>query len=187
MTSSQENAEFTVSIVGGMAPYTYEWVLCCDNEESRYQPERTNSTVSVLSEEFTDYMFEDYNNIGVYCVITDSSGYSVTTELAEVFPNQPMKIVTQPANYQMSSSQEDAVFTVSIAGGVGSYCYEWVVCYDNREVWYEPVFTYDTSSTFQVEISDYDFDEYNDIGVYCVITDSTGRRLESSLAEVLQH
>ena len=113
MTSSQESAEFTVSVVGGVAPYTYEWVLCCDNEESWYQPELTNSTVSVLREEFTDYMFEDYNNIGVYCVITDAAGSSVKTQLAEVFSNQPMKIGTQPADYQMRSSQEDAVFTVS--------------------------------------------------------------------------
>ena len=132
-------------------------------------------------------MFEDYNNIGVYCVITDSAGYSVTTELAEVFPNQPMKIVTQPVDYQMSSSQEDAVFTVSIKGGTALYSYQWVVCYDDWEVWHEPEVTNEKSSTFRVEISDYDFDEYNDIGVYCVITDSTGRRLESSLAEVLQH
>ena len=187
MTSSQENAEFTVSIVGGMAPYTYEWVLCCDNEESRYQPERTNSTVSVLSEEFTDYMFEDYNNIGVYCVITDSAGYSVTTELAEVFPNQPMKIVTQPANYQMSSSQEDAVFTVSIKGGTALYSYQWVVCYDDWEVWHEPEVTNEKSSTFRVEISDYDFEECEYIYVYCVITDSTGSSVTTRSAEVYPH
>ena len=186
MTSSQENAEFTVSVVGGVAPYTYEWVLCCDNEESRYQQEVTNNTVSVLREEFTDYMFDDYHNIGVYCVITDSAGSSVRTKLAEVFPSS-MKIVTQPADYQMSSSQEEAVFTVSVTGGTALYSYQWVVCYDDWEVWHEPEVTNEKSSTFRVEISDYDFEECEYIYVYCVITDSTGSSVTTRSAEVYPH
>ena len=87
----------------------------------------------------------------------------------------------------MVSSQEDAVFTVTVAGGVAPYTYEWVVCYDNEEVWYKQDPTYSTTSVFRVEITDYDFEDYNGVGVYCIITDSMGNRIQSSLADVLQH
>ena len=186
MTSSQEDVEFSVSIVGGVGPYTYQWVVCRDNDETWYQPEHTYDTVSILSEEFTDYDFEDYNGIGVYCIITDCTGSSVTTEFVEVFPYTPMRIVTQPADYQMTSSQEDAEFTVSIAGGVGPYTYQWVVCRDNNETWYQPELTYDTVSVLCEEFSDYDFDAYNGIGVYCIISDSTGNSIESDFANIWQ-
>jgi hypothetical protein len=187
MSSSQEDAVFTVSIKGGTALYSYQWVVCYDDWEVWHEPEVTNEKSSTFRVEISDYDFKECEYIYVYCVITDSTGSSVTTMPAEVYPHAPLRIVSQPRDYQMVSSQEDAVFTVTVAGGVAPYTYEWVVCYDNEEVWYKQDPTYSTTSVFRVEITDYDFEDYNGVGVYCIITDSMGNRIQSSLADVLQH
>ena len=187
MGSSMETADFAVQVKGGTAPYTFQWVICYDNEEVMAEPVTADSPIHVFSQSFSDYDFDEYRDIGVYCVITDAAGNSVESDLAEVIPYSAIRIVSQPADYQMTSSQEDAEFTITVEGGVAPYTYEWVVCYDNEEVWYESELELIKSNTFSVEISDYDFDAYNDIGVYCIVTDGAGNSVESDLAEVLPY
>ena len=185
MIGSQEDAEFTVRVSGASGPYKYQWVICYDNEEVWLPYETSTMPSNTLKYTFTDYDFDDHREIGVYCIVTNSFGIDIYSDYAAVIQNDPLYIVTQPEDYQMMSSMEDAAFTVEIAGGVSYYGYQWVICYDNEEVWLEPTVTDDRSDTLIYSFSDYDFDDYNNIGVYCVITDYRGVSVTTELANVL--
>lgn len=71
---------------GGSAPYTFQWVICYDNEEVQVQPVKTEDPANTLIHEFSDYDVDDYNGIGVYCITTDSKGATVESEFAVVLP-----------------------------------------------------------------------------------------------------
>lgn len=187
MTSSQEDAEFSVIIKGGSAPYTYEWVTCYDNREVWAEPVTSTGSIHMFTRNISDYDFDENRDIGVFCVITDSKGNSVQTEMAEVHPfvQKPFAITSQPNDYRMESSQEDAEFTVVVEGGSAPYTFQWIICYDNEEVQVQPVKTDNPANTLLHEFSDYDFDAYNGIGVYCIITDSKGVAVESEFAVVI--
>ncbi len=186
MGSSQEEASFTVRIQGGSAPYTYQWVVAYDNEEVNPQPVKTTATSDTLNFEFTDYDFDDYNNIGVYCVITDSKGSSVESKLANVFSKDivPLAFAYEPSDYFMRSSQEDATFGVQVTGGVAPYTFVWIVVYDSQEVEGTRYTTSYTFDSFLWNFSDYDFDDYRDVGVYCIVHDSKGQTVVSGVADV---
>ncbi len=186
MTSSMEEANFTVCVTGGSGPYTYKWTVLYDNEEIAPQPAVSDSDSNTFTWEFSDYDFDDYNNIGVCCIITDGRGNVAESELAEVYQytDTPLSITSQPADHHMTSSMEEASFTVSVTGGSGPYTYKWTVLYDNEEIAAQPAVSNSDSNTFTWEFSDYDFDDHRDIGVYCIITDGRGNVAESELAEV---
>jgi len=187
MTSSQEDAEFTVKVKGGTAPYTYRWYVICDNDISTIPPVESNSASHTLVREFSDYDFDNYRDISVYCEITDAKGNELTSEVVYVYQYVPFMITSQPKDYQMQSSNEDAEFNVHITGGAAPYTYRWFVLYDNNEVVTEPVETSKITNSFTYEFSDYDFDDNRGIGVYCKITDANGRTVESKQANVYQY
>ena len=189
MGSSQEDAEFSVTIKGGSAPYTYQWVVEYDNKEVKTDPVVSTGTIHVFTYNFSDYDFDENRGIGVYCIITDSKGATVKTTLAEVlqYVYKPMTITSQPADYQMESSQEEAEFTVSVEGGRAPYVYHWFVVYDNEKIAVDPIESDEPSCALRWDISDYDFDNYNGIGVYCKIVDGSGNSVESEFAVVNQY
>ncbi len=84
MTYSQEDAKFVASVSGGVGPYTYTWYVQMDNDEY-IETIKTSDTTCNFSHEFTDYDFEDYRQILVYCVIRSADGQVVTTNTASVF------------------------------------------------------------------------------------------------------
>ncbi|MBR6825777.1 MAG: hypothetical protein IKM59_04435, partial [Oscillospiraceae bacterium] len=187
MGSSQETAEFTVAVEGGRAPYTYNWVVVYDNEEVAVEPIESDDPSNTLEWEVSDYDFDDYNGIGVYCRITDASGESVESEFAVVnqYVYKPLSIKTQPKDYQMTSSQEEAVFTIELEGGRGPYTYRWFVMYSSDKIsWTDTVESDETSNTFTWEFTDYDFDDYSVIKVGCVVGDAKGNGLQSDFAIV---
>ena len=186
MTSSQEDAEFTVAVAGASGPYKYQWVISYDNEEVWLPYETSHLPTNTLTYNFSDYDFDDHREIGVYCVVTNSFGIDIWSDVAAVYQNDPLYIVTQPEDYQMTSSMEDASFTVEIAGGVAEYSYQWVICYDNKEVLLDPILSDDKSDTLVYSFSDYDFDDYHNVGVYCIITDYRGVKVTTDLANICQ-
>ena len=187
MTSSQEDVEFTVMVQGGTAPYTYRWYIICDNNISTVKPIESSETTNTLVREFSDYDFDDYRDISVYCEITDAAGKELTTVEANLYQHTPFIITSQPKDYQMKSSNEDAEFSVHITGGAAPYSYSWYVLRDNDTTVIDPVTSSDSVNTFTYEFSDYDFDDYRAIAVYCVITDANGVKLESKQANVIQY
>ena len=74
MQYSQEDAAFAVSVSGGTAPYSYRWYVEKDNDLHT-----TTAVADTFTYEFSDYDFEGYCDITVYCVITDANGQKVTT------------------------------------------------------------------------------------------------------------
>lgn len=184
MGSSMETADFTVKVIGGKAPYLYEWVVCRDNVEETVKSEESSSKINTLEYEFSDYDFDEVNHgIEVYCLITDANGNRVSSKTAQVDQYFPLDIVSAPANYYMTSSQEEAEFSVTVSGGKGPYTYKWTVAYDNDERVSESTYPYVTDH-FTCEFSDYDFEEYRIITVWCEITDANGDTITTPYAEV---
>ena len=189
MTSSQEDAGFTISLEGGSAPYTYWWCILYDDEAVWMAPIESAEPTNTMVCSFSDYDFEKYRDIKVGCVVSDATGESLQSDFAVVHQYQhtpkALSITSQPNDYRMGSSQEDAEFTVVVEGGSAPYTFQWVICYDNEEVHVQPVQTNNPANTLIHEFSDYDFDDYNGIGVYCIITDSKGAAVESEFAVVI--
>ena len=191
MTSSQEDAAYTVTVRGEGYPYTYTWHVLMDNDE--YVEIHKNAAISnTFSYEFTDYDFENYRAISVWCEIEDCYGDTVQTNFVTVISKDgsvmaaPLSIVTQPKPYQMTSSQEEAAFAVSVTGGNAPYTYVWYVEMDDTA----HVTDYTTSATadtFTYEFTDYDFEEYRSIVVYCDIIDATGQTVTSNVVSPIQH
>lgn len=186
MTSSSADASFTVNVTDGIAPYTYQWYVCYDNKEVPLTPVITSATVNTSKHQITDYDFDDYNTIRAYCVITDALGHTVKSNYVNVVQYVSMRITAQPVNYQMTSSSEDASFHVNISGGMAPYTYQWYVCYDGDKVPAQSQLDIITGNTFIKQFTDYDFDDYRTIEVYCVITDSANHSVTTNYASVLQ-
>ncbi|MBE6685906.1 MAG: hypothetical protein E7591_01590 [Ruminococcaceae bacterium] len=190
MESSQEDATFTVRVAGGTAPYTYTWYVLKDNDEYT-EVHKTAAGKYTFSYEFSDYDFELYRNISVYCVISDVHGQSLKTVYVTVISkdgsnaSSPLTIITQPKNYQMQSSQEDAAFAVSVSGGVAPYTYTWYVFKDGGEESFVNTTTA-VADTFKYNFSDYDFEQFRDIYVWCVIKDAAGQTLQTNYVYALQ-
>ncbi len=192
MKSSMEDATFSVIVSGGVAPYNYEWYIYFDNEELALKGVESHQVFNSMTHSFSDYDFDDYRDITVVCTVTDAAGNKVNSGWAEVFPkgtpapSTSLEIVTNPADYFMQFSMEDATFTVEVSGGTAPYSYVWHVFYDNDEIIAPAVESNETTNTLVREFSDYDFDDYNGIAVQCVITDANGEKVESAWAEVFQ-
>lgn len=188
MESSQEDASFTVEVDGGFAPYSYNWMVECDGKITASELDLSDEKSSTFTHTFSDYDFDEYREINVYCEITDkhgnSEGETVVSNVAEVLRYYDLEIAENPAHYTMSSSQEDASFTVKVKSGMPSYRYEWYVEYDGNAVLATEEYSTSTTNTFTHTFSDYDFDDYRDIFVYCVVTDARGTKLTTGFAEI---
>lgn len=121
--------------------------------------------------------------MSVNCEIEDASGAKVQSEYAGIYPYFDIK--SSPQDYQMRSSGETAGFTVEVTGDTGPYTYQWVVSYDGEKVMPTPVTSAFPSNTLAYYFSDYDFETYETIHVYCMITNSYRTTISSGFALVL--
>ena len=189
MTSSMEDATFTVEITGGVPNYYYDWYIYKDNDETKVSHGATSATSDTLSFSVSDYDFDDYREISVRCVVTDIEGNSIGSAWAHVLPKEtfkPLAFKLDPVDYQMTSSMEEATFTVEIEGGMPNYYYDWYIYKDNDETKVSHGATSATSDTLTFVVSDYDFDDYREISVRCIVTDVEGNSIGSAWAHVLQ-
>lgn len=186
MKSSSEDATFTVTIKGDNSPYTYEWTVWVGGNKTYTETHSTNATADTFEYRVTDYDF-DNGEVEVICIISDSFGSACQTYTAQAIPKEgkALTIVSHPLHYQMKSSSEDATFNVKVRGGDGNYTYRWIINFDG-DGQSETVLTTSTTSTFSFPITDYDFDEYREIVVWCVITDGQGNKVTTNEAEIRQ-
>ena len=182
MQSSQETVEFRVEVKGGTGPYTYRWTVLRDEVPTEALQETSESTSHVFSLDVSDYDFDECHYFLVNCDIEDAKGARVQSEYACVYPYFDIK--SSPQDYQMRSSGETAGFTVEVAGDTGPYTYQWVVSYDGEKVMPTPVTSAFPSNTLAYYFSDYDFETYEIIRVYCIITNSYGVKITSGYALV---
>ncbi len=186
MYCSDEDATFTVTIKGDHSPYTYEWTVWIGGNKTYTETHNTYATADTFKYRVTDYDF-DNGEVVVGCIIRDSYGGACQTYSAQAIPKEgkSLTIVHQPLHYQMKSSSEDATFKVKVRGGDGNYTYRWIINFDG-DGQSETVLTTSTTSTFSFPITDYDFDEYREIVVWCEITDGQGNKVTTNEAEIRQ-
>ena len=185
MTSSDGTASFTVEVAGGTAPYEYQWVLCRGSELFWQEPVTSDETTDTFTAHITDYDFDNCDSISVFCMITDARGSAIKSRSAEILQYVPLRIVSQPEDYQILGAEDVASFTVEIAGGIAPYEYQWYVCYDSGTLTPDPVSSGSTSNIFTWEVTEDELNFYDSISVYCVITDAGGKSIQSARADVL--
>lgn len=69
----------------------------------------TDEQSNTLVYSFSDYDFDAYRYIQVYCLVTDANGNVVSTQITEVFPYIPFAVSSSPKDYYMQSSMEETV------------------------------------------------------------------------------
>ena len=182
MSSSMETAEFLIQVSGGTAPYTFQWTIYYDDMTVEAEPVVSDSPIHVFRYVFSDYDFDEYSYITVGCDVEDAEGAMVNSSLARVCPN--LLIAKQPTDYWMTEEEEVASFTVRVSGGAPAYKYEWFVCYDEEEIDVGTMVGEETYNTMSWGFRASDFDDCNEISVYCVITDSCGTQVQTERAYV---
>ncbi len=85
MMHSQEDAFFSVTVKGSGAPFTYEWHVCLDGVDTTYTY-KTSATTCTFAHEFNDYMLGDYRQIEIWCIVRNTEGRAVATNIATVLP-----------------------------------------------------------------------------------------------------
>ena len=184
MSSSDELAEFTVQVAGGSPDYGYHWLVCYDEEVKDGGFMKDDAPTNTFKWRFTDYDFDDYRDIYVYCEVFDSTGAKVTSQRAYVYQYVPLTLIGSPQDYQMHYSSEQITFVVEVYGGVPAYTYEWVISRDGAEEFVRTYVTDDTEDYLFYTFTDYDFDYCSTIEVYCIITDEDGHSVTSDIAQV---
>ena len=192
MTGEEDVATFEIAVRNGTPDYGFRWYVCYDEEviDTGYmESEGTTDGVDWTSTfrwgvKASD--FEEYSEITVYCEAYDAAGSCRVSDRVHIYP-QPLTLLASPEDYQMTSSMEDATFTVEVEGGAPAYTYKWFVVCDMEKTYSFTEVTDDPWSVFTYTFSDYDFDEYREIYVYCMVTDENHDYVISDQAFVLQH
>ena len=118
---------------------------------------------------------ESHNGSSYRCVVTDSTGKSINSSEAKVYISQPLKIVTQPSDYT-GAVGSNATFKI-VAQGTGLK-YQWQYKSGNNWV---------NSSANGAKTAQINFtikESHNGSSYRCVVTDSTGKSINSSEAKV---
>ncbi len=106
-----EGEEFTVEpqVIGGIEPYEYTW---------------TNSTGGVWSIE--DLKLTGNTTTTYYLSLRDACEYEYEDSVVVVVPNyDPIAITSTYSNSIVMCQEDDLHLDVDIAGGTGTYLYEW--------------------------------------------------------------
>ncbi|MCR4962890.1 MAG: S-layer homology domain-containing protein [Firmicutes bacterium] len=184
-----EDADFSVKVSGGKAPYSYEWhrVSASGTEQIPSDPAWFDGIGTATLTTKACKATEDGDKY--YCVITDASGNQVTSRKAvlTVEDATALRIVSQPKSVTVEVG-EDVVVSVKVSGGKAPYTYEWHRIRNDGEEnsleslqnprWFEGVNT----ATFRAKESLLDID--NGVQYYCVITDDDGNKVISQKAKV---
>ena len=103
-----KSANLSVAVMGGKAPYTYQWY-------------KAGTAISgATSNAYTASVSGSY-----YCVVKDSSGQSIYTNTASVTIASAINITSQTQNYPVLSSNGTASLSVTASGGYGTLTYQW--------------------------------------------------------------
>lgn len=186
MTAAVQEFTFTVKISGGKAPYTYTWEYFYGNGSyattTQETDEKTNSTTLDILQE----MIDKYGNFKAVCVITDSSGQSVTSYKATVEGRVYTLYVTEhPKNQILTGDWDYFDFTVKIEGGKAPYTYEWCYRYGGETFESDIYTSNDKTHTATLLVDMQELVYYHGVfTVYCRITDSSGQTVNSKSADV---
>ena len=118
----------SVSVSGGLEPYTYRWVYknSAMTGESDIPGENSYLISVTLSE--TDCQYNGYYK----CIITDAGGHEIESD--PIYFNFALHIRRQTDSVTANIG-EKALFSVTPCGGVGPYSYSWEVYNAKTGVW----------------------------------------------------
>ena len=157
----------TLSVQAEGIGLRYQWYYKKVGQES-FSPYRTGATETVTPT-------ASWNGIQLYCVVTDATGSSVTSDTVTVNVTQELKITQQPESVTVALGE--AITLALKAQGI-----------DLRYQWY---FKKAGQTSFQIWKGHTNAKEgvippasWNGIQLYCVVTDATGSSVTSDTVTV---
>lgn len=143
----------------------YQWYVCDPGKSSFIKSSITSSTYSAT-------MTAAKNGRRVYCVITDSAGNRIESNIATLTTIATLSITSQPKN--ASAAEGTNASTVIKASGIG-LTYQWYVLDPGSSTYVKSSVTKSTYSCKMTAAKD-------GRKVYCVVTDEHGRSIQSNIA-----
>ena len=117
-----------------------------------------------------------WNMMQVYCRLTDQADSSVDTQPVLVKVNQPLAVVTQPAD-RIVTAGRDAVYTIKVKG-MGEYTYQWYSRISSGDEWTK--MDGQTSPSLSIKAED----NLNGMSVLCKVSDESRATVESDAASL---
>jgi hypothetical protein len=181
-----DTATYRVTVTGGVAPYTYKWqqvqgssVVDITGKYGDGIEKYTGWNTAALTVKTTSY---DYAYSRKYrCVITDSRGNSVTSEVGCV--HNPLHFITQPVDVETSTSR--AGFSAEAGGGRGPYTYTWQF-YSNTgwsDLTEDMIFEPEGQGTEVIRVL-IPNEELFGLKIRCIVTDANGKTAISDTVHV---
>ena len=155
-----ETATFTVEATGD--GLTYQWYYKTATGSSFKKSSATSTTYSTTVRSV-------HNGYQYYCVVTDSHGNSLETDIVTLTVGEKVAITEQPVD-EMYAVGETATFTIGASGD--GLNYQW---YYKKPASSSFKAASSTSATYSFTV----YNAHNGYQYYCVVTDSYGNSLES--------
>lgn len=149
---------------------TYKWYLRDAGTERWYAS-------SVTTNKYTNVMTSARAGRDLYCVITDSNGNSVTSDIAKLVlvGTEELEIVTQPAD---SAAELGETYAVTVEAKGDGLTYKWYIRNAGASAW--SASSVRTNTYTNVMTPDRAGRE-----LYCVITDAYGNSVTTDIARLI--
>ena len=186
---SGETATFAVGVSGGELPLTYQWYRIPAGQSGDPASGAGSPISGANAATLTVTASQALNGYRYYCVVQDVVNQRVISGTATLYVSQPALILLQSPQDATRLVGEDAVFSVSVSGGVQPYTYQWYVIPGTRgesSVFASAIAEEGTpvagavSSQLTVTASI----ELNGNQYYCVIQDDIGQKVVSEAARL---
>ena len=164
---SGEKVTFTVAAEGSGLSYQWYYKKSGASDWSLWKSHTTATTTAVSN--------DTWNGMQVYCKVTDQNGYSVNSNTATITVTKALKITAHPSDISVKSGSTVA-FTV-VASGEGLQ-YQWYYKKSGATGW--SLWKSHTTATTTATAND----TWNGMKVYCKVTDSSGKSINSNAATI---
>jgi tRNA U34 5-methylaminomethyl-2-thiouridine-forming methyltransferase MnmC len=158
-------ASFSVTAAGKGLKYLWQYKKAGESTWTNW----TSKTTATISVAYADYR----DGMSFRCVVTDSTGKSVTSNAATLTYNKPLAITKQPANTTVDVNTL-ASFSVTATGKGLKYLWQYKKA--GESIWTN--WTSKTTAAISVAYADY----RDGMSFRCVVTDSTGKSVTSNTA-----
>ena len=144
---------------------SYQWQRSDDNGTTWWD------CPSGKAADWTFMMFASYDGIPYRCIVSDSHGNSVTSDVATLTVGTPLQITEQPQNI---AAAEGTSVTLHVAAKGDGLSYQWQRSDDNGATWWN----------CSCKTADWTFTmlaSYNGIPYRCIVSDSHGNSVASNV------